>query len=167
MKKFKLLLLFVSVVTLSFAQSSPRLQVEGESSGINIAIDYGAPSVKGRTIWGGLEKYGKVWRAGANENTTISFDKNISINNVILSAGKYGFFIIPNETGDWTVIFNKKNDGWGAYSYNQEEDALRVNIAPSFVEDIQEQLQYSIGENTIDFAWEKARLGIAFEPTQE
>jgi hypothetical protein len=157
MNKFKLLLLFVSVVSLSFAQSSPRLQVKGESSGINIAIDYGA----------GLEKYGKVWRAGANENTTISFDKNVSINNVILPAGKYGFFIIPNETGDWTVIFNKKNDGWGAYSYNQEEDALRVNITPSFVEDIQEQLQYSVGKNTIDFAWEKARLEIAFEPTQE
>ena len=167
MKKFNLLLLLVSVGTMSFAQSSPRLQAEGETSGINFAIDYGAPSVKGRVIWGELEKYGKVWRAGANENTTVSFDKNVSINNVILPAGKYGFFIIPNETGDWTVIFNKKNDGWGAYSYNQEEDAVRMNITPSFVDDIQEQLQYSVTENTIEFAWEKARLSIAFEPTQE
>ena len=167
MKKFKLLLLLFSVGTMSFAQSSPRLQAEGETSGINFAIDYGAPSVKGRVIWGELEKYGKVWRAGANENTTVSFDKNVSINNVILPAGKYGFFIITNESGDWTVIFNKKNDGWGAYSYNQEEDAVRMNITPSFVEDIQEQLQYSVTENTIDFAWEKARLSIAFEPTQE
>ena len=167
MKKIKILLLFVFVVSLGFAQSSPRKQAVGEIHGIAVSVDYGAPSVKDRVIWGGLEKYGKVWRAGANENTTVSFDKNVSINNVILPAGKYGFFIIANESGDWTVIFNKKNDGWGAYSYNQEEDAVRMNITPSFVDDIQEQLQYSVTENTIDFAWEKARLSIAFEPTQE
>jgi len=167
MKKINLLVLFVFVASLSFAQSSPRKQATGEINGINISIDYGAPSVKGRTIWGGLEKYGKVWRAGANENTTIAFDKNVSINNVILPAGKYGFFIIPNENEKWTVIFNKKNDGWGAYSYNQEEDALRVDISPKFVDDSQEQLQYSVGESSIHFAWEKAKLEIVVEPTQE
>lgn len=167
MKKINLLVLFVFVASLSFAQSSPRKQVTGEINGVNISIDYGAPSVKGRTIWGGLEKYGKVWRAGANENTTIAFDKNVSINNVILPAGKYGFFIIPNENEKWTVIFNKKNDGWGAYSYNQEEDALRVDISPKFVDDSQEQLQYSVVDSSIHFAWENARLEIVVEPTQE
>ena len=160
MKRFKLLLLFVFVVSLSCAQGSPRLQAEGNIDGIAVAIDYGAPSVKGRTVWGGLEQYGKVWRAGANENTTVSFDKNVTINGKDLSAGKYAFFIIPNEKGDWTVIFNKKNDAWGAYSYNQEEDALRVDITPEFVDENQEQLLYSVGKNTVDFAWEKARLSI-------
>lgn len=167
MKKIKLIILFVFVASLSFAQSSPRKQATGEIHGIAVSIDYGAPSVKGRTIWGGLEKYGKVWRAGANENTTVAFDKNVSINNVILPAGKYGFFIIPSENEKWTVIFNKKNDGWGAYSYNQEEDALRVDISPKFVEDSQEQLQYSVKDGSINFAWEKARIEIVVEPTQE
>ncbi|MCF6348207.1 MAG: DUF2911 domain-containing protein [Flavobacteriaceae bacterium] len=160
MKTIKLLLLFVFVASISYAQKSPKQQAEGNIAGIAVAVDYGAPSVKGRTVWGKLEKYGKVWRAGANENTTISFDKDVMVNGKDLPAGKYGFFIIPNESGDWTIIFNKKNDAWGAYSYKQEEDALRIDIAPKFVDDSQEQLLYSVGENAIDFAWEKARLTI-------
>ena len=160
MKKFKILLIFVAVATMSCAQSSPRMQAEGKIGTASVAVDYGAPSVKGRTIWGGLEKYGKVWRAGANENTTITFDKDVKIAGKSLPAGKYGFFIIPNENEDWVAIFNKKNDGWGAYSYNQAEDALRVNIKPSFSDKVQEQLSYSVGSNSIDFAWAKARLSI-------
>jgi len=166
MKKIKLLLLFVTIASISCAQKSPRLQAEGTINGVNIAVDYGAPSVKGRTIWGGLEKYGKVWRAGANENTTVSFDKNVSIDNTVISAGKYGFFIIPNESGDWTVILNEKNDGWGAYSYNQEEDVLRVNVKPTFVDENQEQIKYSVGENNIKFGWEKVRLNIPLKSAE-
>jgi hypothetical protein len=160
MKAIKLLLVFFFVTTISCAQESPRQVAEGNINKVNISIDYGAPSVKGRTVWGGLEQYGKVWRAGANENTTISFDKDVKISGKKLTAGKYGFFIIPVENGDWTVIFNKKNDSWGAFSYNQEEDALRVNVKPEFVNDTQEQLKYSIEEKVINFAWEKARLSI-------
>ena len=125
-----------------------------------VSIDYGAPSVKGRQIWGGLEKYGKVWRAGANENTNVSFDKEVKIGGKSLAAGKYGFFIIPNENAEWTVIFNKKNDAWGAYSYKEADDALRVNVKPNFVSENQEQLKYEVGEDAILFAWEKARLSI-------
>lgn len=161
MKTSKLLvLLFIFAISVSCAQKSPKKQVKGAIDGVTITIDYSAPSVKGRTIWGGLEPYGKVWRAGANENTTVSFDKNVIINGKDLPAGKYGFFIIPNEKGDWIVIFNKKNDAWGAFSYKQDEDALRVNITPEFVKDTQEQLLYSIDGNAINFAWDKARLTI-------
>jgi len=161
MKNIKLILLFVFAVSVSCAQKSPREKVEGKIDGVTVAIDYGAPSVKGRTVWGGLEAYGKVWRAGANENTTISFDNDVKISGKDLPAGTYGFFIIPNEKGDWTIIFNKKNDGWGAYSYKQEEDALRVSSTPGFVNDNQEQLLYSVGKNSINFAWEKARLTLS------
>ena len=165
MKRIKLFLLFMSVASLSFAQS-PRLQAEGDISGVAVSIDYGAPSVKGRKIWGGLEQYGKVWRAGANENTTVSFDSDVLVDGNELSAGKYGFFIIPNEDGDWTVIFNTKNDGWGAYSYNEKEDALRIEVTPDFVNDVQEQLEYSVGEESIDFAWEKVRISISVESVE-
>lgn len=163
MKTFKLLLAFFLVASVSCAQTSPRLQAKGTVNGAKIAIDYGAPSVKGRTIWGGLEKYGTVWRAGANENTTMSFDKNVKIQGKDLAAGKYGFFLIPNESGDWVAIFNKKNDGWGAYSYTEADDVLRVNVKPEFVADVQEQLMYAVDGSGIVFGWDKARLHLSVE----
>ncbi|PID71250.1 MAG: hypothetical protein CR985_00660 [Flavobacteriales bacterium] len=154
-----LVLLFTGSITMC-AQKSPKQTADGKADGVTITIDYSAPSVRGRTIWGGLEKYNKVWRAGANENTTVKFDSNVSVNGNALAAGKYGFFIIPKEEGDWTVIFNTKNDSWGAFSYKEEEDALRVDISPEFVDDVQEQLEYSVNDKGIRFAWEKVRLFI-------
>ena len=153
----------VMISSISCAQKSPRKNATGTVGGTSIEIDYGAPSVKGRKIWGGLEKYGAVWRAGANENTTVSFDKDVKIAGESLPAGKYGFFIIPNENADWVVIFNKKNDAWGAYSYSESEDALRVSIKPDMVEDNQEELMYAVTNDGILFSWEKARLNIPVE----
>ena len=160
MKNLKLLLVFALATSLSFAQKSPRQQANGTIDGVTIAIDYSAPSVKGRTIWGGLEKYGKVWRAGADKNTTISFDKDVTIAGEELPAGKYGFFIIPKKDGDWTIIFNTTNDSWGAFKYKESDDALRVNITPKFGKENQEQLFYGVMDNEIIFAWEKAKLTI-------
>ena len=160
MKIFKILFFLTLLTLIGCNTKSPRQQANGKIDGVAITVDYGAPSVKGRTIWGGLEPYDKVWRAGANENTTVSFDKNVIINGQPLPAGKYGFFIIPKEHGDWIVIFNKKNDEWGAFSYKQEEDALRVALTPQFTTDVQEQLKYSVADNAIGFAWEKVRLNI-------
>ena len=157
--KTSITLLLLLTVTVVFAQS-PRKQVKGKVGSATINIDYGSPSVKGRVVWGGLEAYGKVWRAGANENTTVSFDKEVTVGGEKLAAGKYGFFIIPNENADWIVIFNKKNADWGAYSYQQSQDALRISIKPEFVKDNQEALEYSVGKSGIDFAWEKARITI-------
>ncbi len=163
MKTFNLLLALFFVVSTSCAQTSPRLEAKGTVNGTQIMIDYGAPSVKGRTVWGELEKYGQVWRAGANENTTVTFDKDVKINGKSLPAGKYGFFIIPNESGEWVAIFNKKNDGWGAYSYTEAEDVLRVMVKPDFDASVQEQLMYAVDNSGIVFAWEKARLHLAVE----
>lgn len=158
MKKLSLITCFLLLTLLSYAQKSPRKVVSDTISNVAITIDYGAPSVKGRKIWGGLEKYNKVWRAGANENTTITFAKNVIIGNKPLRAGKYGFFIIPREKGKWTVIFNTKNNGWGVFSYKQKKDALRYNILPQFMDENQEVLEYSFNENNIIFKWEKVQL---------
>jgi len=107
----------------------------------DITIEYSRPGVKGRTIWGELVPYGLApgnryskdqpypWRAGANENTTIEFTKDVLIEGNKLPAGKYGIHMIPSEK-DWVVIFSKNSSGWGSYAYNQEEDALRVTVAP-------------------------------------
>ena len=141
-------------------KKSPRKNATGTINNVNVTIDYGSPSVKGRTIWGGLEKYDKVWRAGANENTTVAFDNDVVIDGKALKSGKYGFFIIPKKDGDWVVIFNTKNDAWGAYSYKESQDALRVSVTPEFVNDNQEALAYSVDKDAINFAWAKARLSI-------
>ena len=97
MKTINLFLVCFLIASVSCAQKSPRLQAKGTVNGANIVIDYGAPSVKGRTIWGGLEKYGAVWRAGANENTTIAFSHDAKVNGQQLPAGTYGLHIIPFE----------------------------------------------------------------------
>ena len=163
MKVIKLLVVFLFITTISCAQKSPRKQTQGNINGVNISIDYGSPYVKDRVIWGKLEKYNKVWRAGANENTTISFNKDVKIQGKNLPAGKYGFFIIPKENSTWTIIFNKENSNWGASKYQEKEDALRVELQPTFVNENQEQLMYSVENNAINFAWEKARIAIPVE----
>jgi len=118
------------------ASVTQRLGVETD-----ITIDYSRPGVKGREIWGALVPYGLApgnqysdnkpfpWRAGANENTTIEFNADILIEGNKLPAGKYGIHMIPSKD-DWTIIFSKKNDVWGSFKYNQEEDALRINVKP-------------------------------------
>jgi len=108
---------------------------------VDITIVYSRPGVKGRKIWGELVPFGLApgnkysnnkpypWRAGANENTTIEFNKDVLVEGKPLPAGKYGIHMIPSEK-EWTIIFSKKNDVWGSFEYNQEEDALRVTVTP-------------------------------------
>jgi hypothetical protein len=107
----------------------------------DITIEYSRPGVKGRKIWGDLVPYGMApgnqysknkpypWRAGANENTTIEFKKDVLIEGKPLPAGKYGLHMIPSEK-EWIIIFSKNNTAWGSFAYNQEEDALRVTVTP-------------------------------------
>lgn len=107
----------------------------------DITITYSRPGVKGRKIWGELVPYGMApgnkysenkpypWRAGANENTTIEFNKNVLIEGKPLPAGKYGIHMIPSEK-DWTIIFSKNNSAWGSFTYKPEEDALRITVTP-------------------------------------
>ena len=104
MKNINLLLALFFVISTSCAQKSPRKDVKGSVNGIQITIDYGAPSVKGRKIWGGLEKYGQVWRAGANENTTISLSHDSKINGSLLPAGTYGLHMIVQWYGCQNLV---------------------------------------------------------------
>ena len=107
----------------------------------DITITYCRPGVKGRVIWGELVPYGMApgnkysknnpfpWRAGANENTTIEFNNDLLIEGQKLPAGKYGIHMIPSKK-DWIIIFSNNNSAGGSFSYNQEEDALRVTVTP-------------------------------------
>jgi len=159
MTKFKLTLVFLLVATITFAQKSPRKQATGKIGQVSVTVDYGAPSVNGRTIWGELVPYNKVWRAGANENTTVSFSKEITIKNATVPAGKYGLFLIPSETGEWDVIFSKKNDAWGSNGYDKKNDLLRITLRANTVANSTEQMTFSIDkDNGILFNWDKVLL---------
>lgn len=129
-----------AVMSSSFAQDkpmSPKDTVANVINGVKTEIVYCRPSARGREMIGGKDPYGQVWRTGANEATTISFNKDVLIEGKPLPAGKYALFTIPNEN-EWVIIFNKTPVQWGAYNYNQSEDALRVKVkakkAPKFVE---------------------------------
>lgn len=135
---------------------SPAAQVTASINGNTLTIDYHQPSVKGREIWGGLVPYGKVWRAGANETTSFSLSADAKINDKWVAAGKYAFFVIPNEK-EWTIILNKTIK-WGAFSYKQEEDVLRFSVPVEQLEESTEKLTYSISEKgQVSLRWAKAK----------
>ncbi|SHG12414.1 DUF2911 domain-containing protein [Chryseobacterium vrystaatense] len=158
----------VATMTISlnaFAQdtkkpASPPATATGKIKDATITIAYSSPSVKGRTIWGGLEAYDKVWRAGANEATTFETDKNITVQGKSLPAGKYSFFLIPKESGTWTAIFNKEPKQWGAYKYEQTKDALRVDVKTKALQTSQEALVYKVNSNGFTMDWDKISVPV-------
>lgn len=115
----------------------PRLSQRGSVSqriGLtDVTIVYHRPAVGGREIWGKTVPYGKVWRAGANENTTITFSDDVSVEGKPLPAGTYGLHTFPDKD-QWTVAFSKNSTSWGSFSYDEKEDALRVTVKPRAAE---------------------------------
>ncbi len=114
---------------LDLPRDSQHAQVRQRVGLTDITVDYSRPLVKGRKVWGALVPYDKVWRAGANENTTIAFSDPVTIEGKPLAAGTYGLHMIPGEN-EWTVIFSKNSSSWGSFTYDPKEDALRVPVKP-------------------------------------
>jgi len=124
----------------------------------DITIIYHEPMVGGRELWGKVIPYGKVWRAGANENTTITFADDVTVEGKPLAAGTYGLHMIPNAD-QWTIIFSKNSTSWGSFSYDDKEDALRVDVKPQPAE-FREALTYTFDDIKPESAaatmrWEK------------
>lgn len=139
-------------------RKSPPAQVTKSVDGTTITIDYSRPSKRGREIFGGLEDYGKVWRTGANESTWIELSQDVKVEGKKLAAGKYGLFTIPGED-EWTIIFNKKWDGWGAYEYKDSDDVLRVKVKPTNVDEVVEMLTFEIEDSgDVIFAWDQTKV---------
>lgn len=167
MKRISLILL-CSLLMVGFSsqaqekRKSPAKTVEGMIGDTKVTINYGAPSVRGRQVFGDLEPYGKVWRAGANEATTIEFSKDVKINGEKLSAGKYAFFVTPMESGDWPIVFNTEHKQWGAYNMNPAKNALKSMGKTSKIE-AQEVLRYVIDKNQIHLDWSTTRISFTVE----
>lgn len=145
---------------------SPKASVSQTIAFTQIDINYFRPLVKDREIWGKLVPYGTIWRAGANNNTTISFSTAVMVNGNELAAGTYGLHTIPGEK-EWTVIFSNNNHLWGSFRYDESEDALRITVAPQSGPH-QEALQFSFAEvsqnsATVELAWEKVRVPVKID----
>lgn len=144
-----ILSMFLSNILLLISQTDkkPRTSLKTSVSqriGVDtdITIDYSRPGVKGRKIWGGVVPFGMnpgneqsnfkpfPWRGGANENTTIYFNKSVFINGNKLNEGKYSLHFIPSKN-EWIIIFNNNSNMWGSFQYNEKDDALRIKVYPT------------------------------------
>lgn len=170
MKSLKSLSLLVLAMFVAFSTTaqkdkskrpSPPAQVSKSINGTTVTIDYSQPSKRGREIFGGLEKYGKVWRTGANESSWIEISSDVKVEGKTLAAGKYGLFTIPGED-EWTIIFNKKWDGWGAYEYSKDDDVLRVTVASKSTDEVVERFTINIEDSgDVTLAWDKTEVGFS------
>jgi len=141
----------------------------------DIVIDYSRPAVKGRTIWGDLVPYGLYpgneyskekpypWRAGANENTTIAFNKDVKINGNPLPAGKYGIHMVAGKN-EFKIMLNKVNDSWGSYAYDADKDALAITVKPEAAAHT-EWLEYGFEDlsetgTTLYLKWAKLKIPV-------
>jgi len=123
---------------------SPRATVSQDVGITQITIDYHRPAANDREIWGRLVPYDGVWRAGANDNTTIHFSDDVRIEGKTLAAGTYGLHAIPQEESV-TLIFSSNSTSWGSFSYDESEDALRVDVTPT-ESPFEERLSYRFDE---------------------
>ena len=152
---------FSQSVQLNLPRDSQHAVVTQRIGITDVTVNYHRPLVKGRTIWGKIVPYGQVWRAGANENTTITFTDPVSIEGKPLDKGTYGLHMIPNQD-QWVVIFSKTNTAWGSFTYKESEDALRVTVKPQAT-DFHEALLYDIDQPTensgvVTMRWEKVAI---------
>jgi hypothetical protein len=137
---------------------SPAMEAKGIIQGADVTIQYSAPSVKGRKIWGELVPFGKVWRTGANEATTFESNKDIVLHGQTLPAGKYALFTIPGEK-EWTWIFNAVWEQWGAYKYDESKDVLRIVSTSQASPVFHEQMNIMIDGNKVTLYWENLQVG--------
>ena len=146
---------------------SPHSETIAMIGDAHIHIDYSSPGVRNRIIFGGLLAYDQVWQAGAHMATWLETNKDLEIDGKELKAGKYGFFVIPNQE-EWTVIFNRNWNQHGKDDYTEKDDVLRFKVTPKISEEIKEHLEYNVNKTTetsgtISMSWEKVTIEFPFE----
>lgn len=132
----------------------------------DITVDYHRPLVAGRKIFGALQPYGEVWRAGANYNTTIEITDSVRVEGRLLAKGIYGLHMIPGATS-WVVIFSNNSTSWGSFTYDSTEDALRVRVTPQTIPHV-EALTYSFDDPKpssvmLTMRWENVAVPMRFD----
>ena len=154
-------------------QPSPKCVLNQIVGLTDVEVEYSRPSAKGRNVFGDLVPFGKVWRTGANSNTTISFSEDVVIDGKTLKKGKYALYVLP-RVENWEIIFYSKTDNWGNPEvWNEEDVALRATVTPETLNRNVES--FTIDINNLDnnfahlnFSWEKTLVALKFEvPTQK
>lgn len=154
-------------------QPSPKCVVNQVVGLTDVTLDYSRPSAKGRTVFGDLVPFGKLWRTGANANSTVSFSDDVVINGTTLKKGKYAIFTLP-KADMWEVIFYTATDNWGLpENYDVSKVAVSLNVDPKMMNIAEESFEIGIGNitndsATLDISWEKTMVSVKFEvPTQK
>ncbi|MBU0560236.1 MAG: DUF2911 domain-containing protein [Bacteroidetes bacterium] len=155
-----------TLAQLELPQKSPLAEVFQKIGNTDIKIVYHSPAVNSRIIWGGLVPFGKIWRTGANEATTIEFGTKVKIENIEIDAGKYSLFTIPGKD-EWTVILNADHKQWGAYSYDGGRDVIRFQVKP-LTSAFNERLKFSFPDvettsGSLCLQWEKIAIKFKIE----
>ncbi|UKN00678.1 DUF2911 domain-containing protein [Paracrocinitomix mangrovi] len=149
-------------------RKSPRQDNSYAFNGITVKVNYGSPRVKNRVIWGDLVPFNEVWRAGADEVTAVTFDQTVKIDGKKVNADTYGLFIIPRQTGNWTVIFNEEwsqeeHGVWGAFNYKENKDVIRFEVSPLDLDDSVENMTFRMEGNLFIFEWDRKRFEFPIE----
>lgn len=169
MKKYLLCLALCMAASVYASAQEIKLKIPAASLGQRIEQDFGLgtisvnyyrPNTKGRKIFNGMEPYGIVWRTGANNATVIKFTDTVQVEGHTLAPGSYGLFSIPGA-GEWTIIFSKNPNQWGAYAYDDKQDVLRVKVKPFKLESHIETLTIQFADVTVD----NCKLQILWENT--
>jgi tetratricopeptide (TPR) repeat protein len=154
-------------------QASPKSTITQLVGLTNVEIVYSRPSAKGRDVFNNLVPFGKLWRTGANENTTITFSDDVVIDGKILAKGKYALYTTP-RADNWEIVFYSDTNNWGnPETWDETKVALRTNAKPEMLGRNVES--FTIGINNLDnnfahleISWEKTLVAIKFEvPTQK
>lgn len=143
------------IVILNDSIKSPRKELRGSIAGVDITVNYGSPAANGRELYGALVPYGQVWRTGANEAVRITTSAPLKFGKEgkDIPAGTYGLFTLPTDRDNWTIIFNKDADQWGAYDYSESDDVARVSATSITSDDFNERMDFSISGDALNLHW--------------
>jgi hypothetical protein len=158
-------LLAAILIVVDAQAQSPAATASGKANGATITINYSSPSVKGREIWGGLVPYGKVWRAGANQATTVEFDKDVTVEGKKVPKGKYSLYAIPGEK-EWSIIMNSQTGQWGITRQGETtrdpaKDVAVVTVKPKKSASMTEALKYEVNNNGFSLIWENLEVPVS------
>tara|TARA_R110001592_G_scaffold237306_12_gene496430 strand:- start:29210 stop:29719 length:510 start_codon:yes stop_codon:yes gene_type:complete len=138
---------------------SPAKETTGTIGDMKVEVKYCAPSVRGRDIYGDLVPFGKVWRAGANDATTITFAEDCKVEGKKVKAGTYAFFVTPKESGEWEIMLNSEAKQWGAYKMNPKKNIVVAEVT-AIDADKAEQLSYEVTEDGIQLHWDTKMINV-------
>ncbi len=132
---------------------SPRKEMTGTIGDVEVTVNYGSPSVKGRTVWGELVGYDKVWRSGANAATTIEFSEDVKVENKAIKAGKYVLLMMPSEEAVEVMFISDMEQN--AFNFDKNKVTASVKVMPTMLAESVEELQYIIADEAVVLQWEK------------